>query len=147
MLVANEVLATDEVSSIEGSNKLIKKCGKLSKTRKSSKSQKLSKFQKLSKSQKLAKLKKELSKSGNLPNFDAKENEPSFLTPDTRTAFNYLWLAFTRAPILQHFALKYYIWIETDASSYKIGGVLSQFVFETKPDKVVTKTDLGQCVW
>ena len=43
---------------------------------------------------------KKLSKSGNLSNFNAKENELSFLTPNTRTAFNHLQLAFIKAPIL-----------------------------------------------
>ena len=38
VLVANEVLATDEVGGIEGGDELIKKCRKLSKTRKLSKS-------------------------------------------------------------------------------------------------------------
>ena len=70
-----------------------------SKSEKLSKSQKLSKTRKLSKSQKSAKSEKKLSKNGNLFNFDAKENGPSFLTPNTRTAFNYLWLAFTKALI------------------------------------------------
>ena len=45
---------------------------------------------KLSKSQKLAKLEKKLSKDGNLSNFSIKKNESSFLTPNTRTAFNWL---------------------------------------------------------
>ena len=85
-----------------------------------------------------------MSKSGNLPNFDAKENGPSFLTPNARTAFNHLRLAFTKASILQHFDLKCYIWIETDASGYVISGVLSQLASETRPDKIVTKTDMGQ---
>ena len=55
---------------------------------------------KLSKSQKLAKLRKKLSKSENLLNFGAMEAGPKFLTPDTKTAFNHLWLAFIKAPIL-----------------------------------------------
>ena len=51
------------------------------------------------KGQKSAKSKKP-SKSGNLPNFDAKKAGPSFLTPGAREAFNRLWLAFTKPPIL-----------------------------------------------
>ena len=51
------------------------------------------------KGKKSAKSKKP-SKSGNSPNFDAKEAGPSFLTPEARSAFNRLRLAFTKAPIL-----------------------------------------------
>ena len=61
VLVADEVLAADEVDGIEGGDESIEKCGKLSKTRK------LSKFQKSAKSR------KELSKSGNLSNFNAQK--------------------------------------------------------------------------
>ena len=61
------------------------------------KSEKL-KGQKLFKSQKPAKSGKNLSKSGNLLNFNAKNSEPSFLTPKTRVAFKRLRLAFIKAP-------------------------------------------------
>ena len=44
VLVANKVLATNEVGGVESSDMSIEKCEKLSKTGKSSKSQKLSKF-------------------------------------------------------------------------------------------------------
>ena len=71
-------------------------------SRKLSKSGKL-KSKKTFKSQNLAKLDKKLSKSGNLTNFDATKDKPKFLTPNTRTAFNYLRLAFTEALILWHF--------------------------------------------
>ena len=98
----------------------------------------------MSKSQNLAKSGKKLSKSGNSTNFDATEDRPKFLTPDARTAFNRLRLAFTEAPILRHFDPECHIRIETDASGYAIDGVLSQLAFETRPDRVVTKTDLGQ---
>ena len=122
-LVTNEVLAANEVDSIESGDKSIKKCGKLSKTGKSSKFQKLSKLgksksEKTSKSWNSAKSGKKLSKSGNSTNFDATKNRPKFVTSDAR-------IAFTEAPILRHFDPKYYIQIETDASSYAIGGVLS----------------------
>ena len=59
-----------------------------------SKGQKMPKFRKLSKSGKNS------SKSGNSPNSGATETGPSFLTPEARSAFNHLWLAFTKAPIL-----------------------------------------------
>ena len=58
--------------------------------------------------------------------------------------FNNLRLAFTKTPILQHFDLKSHIWIETDVLGYAIGGILSQLFSGTKPDEVVTKTNLGQ---
>ena len=143
VLVANEVLAANEVDGVEGGDESIEKCGKLSKTGKSSKSQK-SKSEKMSKSRNLAKSGKKLSKSGNSTNFDATEDGPKFLTPDARTAFNRLRLAFTEAPILQHFDPECHIRIETDASGYAIGGVLSQLASETRPNGVVTKTDLSQ---
>ena len=72
-----------------------KKSGKMSKSRKLSKS----KSEKTSKSQNSAKLGKELSKSGNSTNFDNTEVGPKFLTPDARTAFNCLRLAFIEASI------------------------------------------------
>ena len=67
-------------------------------------------------------------KSRNLtyvPNIRATE-ESNFLTPDTKKAFNYLRLAFIKALILRHFDLESHIRIETDASGYAIGEVLSQ---------------------
>ena len=92
----------------------------------------------------MAKSEKNLSKSRNLSNFNTKNNGPSFLTPKAKTAFNRLRLAFTKTPILWHFALKCYIQIETDASSYAIGSMLSQLASGTRLDEVVTKTDLSQ---
>ena len=80
--------------------------------------------QKTSKSQNLAKSKKQ-TKSGNSPKFDATEDGPSFLTPEARAAFNRIRLAFTKAPILWHFDPECHIWIETNASGYAIGGMLS----------------------
>ena len=52
--------------------------------------------------------------------------EPTFLTPDAKEAFNRLRQAFIKAPILRHFDPESHIRIETDASGYAIGGVLSQ---------------------
>ena len=78
MLVSDEIFIANEVGGIEDGNKSIEKCEKLSKTRK------------LFKSQKSAKSKKKLSKSENLPNYNAKKNEPNFLTPDARMVFNCL---------------------------------------------------------
>ena len=58
------------------------------------------KGQKTFKSRKLAKSGKNSSKSRNSPNFGTTEAGPSFITPGARKAFNRLWLAFTKAPIL-----------------------------------------------
>ena len=102
------------------------------------------KGQKMSKSQKSAKSRKNLSKSGNSPNFDVTEAGPSFLTSGARKIFNRLWLALNKAPILWHFDPKCHIQIKTDALVYAIDGVLSQLVFGTRLDKIVAKTDLGQ---
>ena len=99
MLVTNKVFIINEISNINNNNQLIEKFVK-PKTRKlfklkKSKSEKLSKLRKSKskksfKSQNLAKRKKKLSKSGNLPNFDAKEIELSFLTFNTKITFNHL---------------------------------------------------------
>ena len=58
--------------------------------------------------------------------------EPSFLTPNARQAFTQLRQAFTKAPILRHFDPERHIRIETDASSYAIGGFHSQITSETR---------------
>ena len=49
-----------------------------------------------------------------------------YLTFKARSTFTQLRKAFTKAPILGHFYLKYHIWIETDLLGYVISGVLSQ---------------------
>ena len=92
---------------------LAKKSGKL-------KGQNLAKSQK-SKGEKS----KKPSKSRNLPNFNNIKAGPSFLTPDARETFNHLWLAFTKALILQYFDPESNIWIKTNTLGYAIGGVLS----------------------
>ena len=58
-----------------------------------------------------------------------------FLTPKARKAFIKLRQAFVKALILNHFNSKRHIRIETDASDYTIGGILSQ----------LTLDDLGRC--
>ena len=87
VLIVNLLFAANEIDDIKVGDESIEKYGKLSKIRK------------LFKSQKSAKSKKELSKSGNLSNFDAKKNRSSFLTPDAKTIFNHLWLVFIKALI------------------------------------------------
>ena len=103
-----------------------------------------SKGQKTFKSWKSTKSGKNSSKSGNSPNFSATKSGSSFLTSEARSAFNCLWLAFTKAPILWHFDPEYYIWIETDELGYVIGGIQNQLASKTSSHRVVTKTDLGQ---
>ena len=95
MFITIKVLIINKIDGIKGGVELIGKCRKLSKTRKLLKSLKLSKSRnskdkKLFKSQNLAKLEKKLSKSENSPNFNIKENKPSFLTLNTRIIFNRL---------------------------------------------------------
>ena len=104
MLAANKVFAANEVDIIQGGGKKIKKSVEL-KTRKLSKNLKLSKSrnlkgEKLFTFQKSARSGKKLLKSGNSSNFNAKKNEPSFLTPNARAAFNCLWLTFIEILIL-----------------------------------------------
>ena len=61
-------------------------------------------------------------------------NGAGYLIPKARLAFTQLRKAFTKAPILRYFDPKCHIRIETDASGYAIGRVLSQ----------LTLDDLGQ---
>ena len=112
VFVINKIFIIDKNSSIKDNNKLTKKFIKL-------------KTKKLSKLQKLAKLRKKLLTNENLLKFDIKKTEPSFLTFNTRIAFNYLWLTFIKTSIFQYFDLKYYILIKINAFSYIINSVLS----------------------
>ena len=59
-----------------------------------------SKNKKMFKSQNSAKSRKKLSKSRNSTNFGTIKAKPKFLIPNTRMAFNHLWLVFTKASIL-----------------------------------------------
>ena len=95
MFIANEVFITNKINNIEDGDKLIRKYGKLLKIGKLLNSLKLFKIKnlkskKLFKSQKLAKLRKKLSKSGKLCNFNTRNNSLSFLISNIRIAFNYL---------------------------------------------------------
>ena len=82
------MLVTNKINSIKDSNELIEKFVKL-KIKKLFKSGNL-KSEKLSMSQKLAKLGKNLSKSENLSQFNAKKARSSLLIANARTAFYYL---------------------------------------------------------
>ena len=146
MLTANVVLSTrvfvaDKIVDVEGDNKLKHVKSKIRR----SESQNLAKSQKLSKSEKFKdKKSKKPSKSENSPNFNTTEAKSSFLTPGARETFNHLQIIFTKAPIIRHFDPECHIWIEIDVLSYAIGDMLSQLVFKTRPDGVVTKTNLDQ---
>ena len=72
--------------------------------------------------------------------------EPTFLTLNIKKVFNQLRLAFIKAPIFRHFDLKSHICIETDASSYAIGRMLSQLNFDsdTSPNDPNLKSDFNQ---
>ena len=79
-----------------------------------------------------------------VPNIGA-TGKPNFLTPDAKKAFNHLRLAFIEAPILRHFDPESHIRIETDASGYAIGGVLSQLNLDSDaPPNDSNKSDFGQ---
>ena len=65
-----------------------------------------------------------LFKSKNLSKFK-KTIRSDFLISGAKLAFTKLRQVFFKAPILHHFDLECYIWIETDISSYIIGGVFS----------------------
>ena len=61
--------------------------------------------------------------------FKSKNSSKSdFFTFGARLAFTKLRQAFIKALILHHFNPERHIWIETDASDYAIGGVLSQLI-------------------
>ena len=57
---------------------------------------------------------------------NSNKNVSNYLTPDAIKAFDQLRQVFTKTPIFQHFDLKWYIRVETDASRYAIRGLLSQ---------------------
>ena len=65
------------------------------------------------------------SKNHDFPKSRPEEAGTGFLTPKARLAFTRLRQAFVEAPILHHFNSKSHIRIETDASCYAIGAVLS----------------------
>lgn len=60
----------------------------------------------------------------------SKSKNPAFLSSNARQTFTQLRQAFIEALIFSYFNLERYIRIETDASSYTIGGVLSQLTLD-----------------
>ena len=91
----------------------------------------------------MAKSGKKWSKNGNSSSFKATKARESFLTPETKIAFNCLQLVFTQTLILLYFYLKYHIKIKTNILSYIISKVLNQLTFRTSLDKIVIKTNFG----
>ena len=69
------------------------------------------------------------SKSKNLSK-SKKRVGSDFFTFGARLAFTKLRQTFIKAPIFYHFDPKYHIRIETDASSYAIGGGLNQLTLD-----------------
>ena len=65
------------------------------------------------------------SKKSTISNNGGATKEPKFLNSSIRDAFNLLQQAFIKASIFWHFDVECYMWIETDISSYAIGGILS----------------------
>ena len=86
-------------------------------------------------------------KFGNLiyTNIGATE-EPTFLNPGARDAFNFLRQAFTKALILRHFDPECHIRIETDVSGYVISRVFTQLSSDwvDPDDLILSKSDFGQ---
>ena len=79
-----------------------------------------------------------------MPNIGATE-KPNFLTPNVKKTFNHFRLVFIKASIFRHFDLESHIWIETDASSYAVSGMLSQLNLNSNaPRNDSNKSDFGQ---
>ena len=79
-----------------------------------------------------------------MPNIGA-TGKLNFLTPNAKKAFNYLRLAFIKAPILQHFDLESHIRIKTNVSGYTISRVLSQLNLNSDaPSNESNKSNFGQ---
>ena len=67
------------------------------------------------------------------------------LISDVKKTFSYLWLAFIKTLILQHFNFESHIWIDTNASNYAINRVLSQLNLNFKAlSNDLTKSDFSQ---
>ena len=78
-----------------------------------------------------------------IPNIGAMK-ELNFLTPNAKKTFNYLQLAFIKAPILWHFDSESHIRIENNISGYAIGRVLSQLnLYSDAPPNDSNKSDFG----
>ena len=71
------------------------------------------------------------------------EARSGFFIPEAKLAFTQLRQAFIEATIFHHFNLESHIRIETNASGYTIGNILSQLYSGIRPDGVVTKDNFG----
>ena len=67
-----------------------------------------------------------------------------FFTLKARLAFTQFRQTFVEAPILYYFDPESHIWIEINISGYAIGSILGQLFSKTRPDGIVTKTNLSQ---
>ena len=91
---------------------------------------------KKSKYRKVVKIqKRQNQKSGSVPKKKASRDKNLgqsglFFIANTKKTFTKLRQAFIEALILNHFDLECHIQIETDASSYVIGGIFSQLTFD-----------------
>ena len=83
------------------------------------------------------------SKNHDFPKSKTEKAGTGFFTPEAKLVFIQLRQAFVKALIFHYFDPKSHIRIETDVLGYAISGVLSQLFSGTRPDEVVTKTDLG----
>ena len=72
----------------------------------------------------------EVGKKGRKTSKSQKTVGSNFLTPEAKLAFTKFRQAFLKTPILHHFDPERHIRIETDASGYAIGRVLSQLTSE-----------------
>lgn len=61
---------------------------------------------------------------------NGKKSEPGFFNLEVKLIFAKLRLAFNKAPIFYCFDLESHIWIETDALSYFINGILNPLTLD-----------------
>ena len=78
-----------------------------------------------------------------IPNIKAMK-KPIFFTFNAKKTFNCLKQIFIKTLILQHFNLKYYIWIKIDVSRYIINKVLSELILNFNiPLNNLNKSNFG----
>ena len=84
------------------------------------------------------------SKNHDFPKSRTGKTRTGFLTPKARLMFIQLRQEFVKTPILYYLDPKSHIQIKTDLLDYAICSILSQLSSEIKPNRVVTKANLGQ---
>ena len=87
---------------------------------------------------------KKISKIRNLSRINTNQAKPIFLTYNTKVAMKNWWLAFIKAPILQHFNWKFYIQIEINISNFAIRKILNQLNFWINLNNLVTIITLSK---